>query len=75
MTTLLVNSDIPSTITAPDGTIWAIQERGVARFDGEHWTTYTTEDGLVDDRVTAIAIAADGAIWIATKGGVSRYTP
>ncbi|MFL7793948.1 MAG: two-component regulator propeller domain-containing protein, partial [Anaerolineae bacterium] len=71
----LAGGDIPSTVTAPDGTVWAIRERGIARSDGEHWTIYTAEDGLVDNNVTAIAVAADGTIWIATKGGVSKYTP
>jgi hypothetical protein len=71
----LVGGDMPTTVTAADGTEWAVAERGVARFDGEKWTTYTTEDGLVDDRVTGIALAGDGTIWIATRGGVSCYTP
>jgi ligand-binding sensor domain-containing protein len=54
--------------------VWAIRERGVARFDGEQWVTYTTENGLVDNDVSGIAVTPDGAIWIGTNdGGVSRF--
>ena len=38
------------------------------------WTTYTTDDGLADNDVRAIAVAADGAVWFGTEsGGVSRF--
>jgi len=37
------------------------------------WQTFTTENGLADNSVEAIAEAADGTLWFATKGGVSRY--
>jgi ligand-binding sensor domain-containing protein len=45
------------------------------RFDGQVWTRYTRADGLVDNRVQAIAVAPDGAVWIGTEHGVSRYIP
>jgi len=35
--------------------------------------TYTTADGLVDNRVNGIAIDAQGNVWFGTEGGVSRY--
>jgi len=42
--------------------------------DGETWITYTTDDGLAHNRVSAIAVAADGALWFGTGGGgVSRF--
>ena len=41
--------------------------------EGRRWTSYTTAQGLVDNRVTAIAITADGLLWIGTEGGISRF--
>ena len=36
---------------------------GVASFDGENWTTYTTADGLASNE-GEIAIAPDGTMWV-----------
>ena len=47
--------------------------RGLSRFDGETWTTYTIKDGLAHDDVWSIAVAPDGGLWFGTEGGgVSR---
>lgn len=37
------------------------------------WTTYTTADGLADNKVFSIAVDPDGALWLGTDGGVSRF--
>ena len=37
------------------------------------WTTYTTEDGLADNIVTAILEDREGNLWFGTPGGVTRY--
>jgi ligand-binding sensor domain-containing protein len=71
----LTGSDTPSTVVAPDGTVWGILDRGVSHFDGERWHTYTIENGLIDNDVRAVAIAPDGIVWIGTNGGLSSYTP
>ena len=71
----LRSGDILSTVVAPDGTSWAVRDRGVAHFDGERWIAYTAANGLLDDRVNGIAIDAEGVVWIATNGGISRYAP
>jgi sugar lactone lactonase YvrE len=36
---------------------------GIASFDGEAWTTYTTADGLASNE-GEIAIAPDGTVWV-----------
>jgi hypothetical protein len=35
--------------------------------------TYTEEDELPDDTVTAVAFAAEGTAWVGTGGGISRF--
>jgi DNA-binding NtrC family response regulator/ligand-binding sensor domain-containing protein len=47
---------------------------GVSRFDGEVFYNYTTDDGLADNTVTAIARDAEDNLWFGTfGGGVSRF--
>ena len=58
---------------ARDGALWFGTEGGVSRFDGESWTTYTTEDGLASNDVWSIAMTPDGALWFGARGGISRY--
>ncbi|HDY88308.1 MAG TPA: T9SS type A sorting domain-containing protein [bacterium] len=52
---------------------WFGTKGGVSSFDGSTWTTYTTEDGLVDNDVTAIAVDADNVKWFGTRNGVSSF--
>ncbi|GAB4546857.1 MAG: hypothetical protein Kow0063_41390 [Anaerolineae bacterium] len=56
-----------------DGTVWVGTKAGLLRFDGESWTTYTTEDGLVSNSVNALATEPDGVLWVGTNEGVSRF--
>ena len=67
-----------------NGNLWfGTHERGVVRYgvrmddtarQGKIFTTYTTEDGLANNTVNAIAVDEDGNPWFATNGGgVSRY--
>lgn len=44
---------------------------GVAKYDGEHLTYFTTEDGLPDNQVRRILEAADGRVWFETGRGLS----
>ncbi len=80
----LAGDRVLSAAVHPDGSLWfGTFGSGVSRFDpsptcgqgGEEvWATYTTADGLADDRVRAIAVAPHGALWFATfGGGISRY--
>ena len=47
-----------------------IQGHTVARFDGAAWTTYNSSNsGLPDSSVLAIAIDRDGSKWFGTEGG------
>jgi len=68
----------------PDGVIWfGTYGGGISRYaknngrlrltDGKEFVTFTTEDGLVHNRVFAIHRNPDGMMWFGTAGGVSRY--
>jgi ligand-binding sensor domain-containing protein len=56
-----------------DGSVWFGTYFSVLRFDGNKWTTFTTDDGLFDNDVTRIIMAKDGSMWFGTPYGVSRY--
>jgi ligand-binding sensor domain-containing protein len=50
------------------------EEQGVYRFDGNIWTHFTSEDGLVDNKICAITIDADDNVWFGSYDkGVSRF--
>jgi ligand-binding sensor domain-containing protein len=49
---------------------------GISRFDGNTWTTFTTTDGLLTDKITGVAQAPNGDLWCShpwPDGGISRY--
>jgi ligand-binding sensor domain-containing protein len=54
------------------GRIWVGTWKGVMRFDGEEWRTFTTHDGLGDDVVLGLYADEDG-VWVGTRQGVSLY--
>jgi ligand-binding sensor domain-containing protein len=82
----LAPTGIASIVAAPDNSVWVSYygwTYGISRFDGESpstnlqrdaWTTYTEDDGLPSNEVTAIAVAPDGALWVGTAAGtISRF--
>jgi signal transduction histidine kinase/ligand-binding sensor domain-containing protein/CheY-like chemotaxis protein len=49
-------------------------EDKLRRRDGQNFVTFTTKDGLADDRITSILEDREGNLWFGTYyGGVSRY--
>ena len=54
-----------------DGSMWFGVQSGVIRYDGQRWTTYSTQDGLFDAQVTSICVARDGSIWVASNQLIS----
>ena len=58
-----------------NNTKWIGTSAGVCRFDGETWTTFTTENsGLCDNKVNTIAVDSNNVLWFGTDNGVSKYT-
>jgi len=51
-----------------------VEEWGVYRYDGQSWTHFTTDDGLVDNKICDIAIGPDGDVWVGSfDKGISRF--
>ena len=46
---------------------------GLVMLDGERTTRYTTEDGLVGNRVFALARDSLGLLWVGTSSGLSQF--
>jgi signal transduction histidine kinase/streptogramin lyase len=57
-----------------EGFIWFGTDRGVSRYDGHEFVTFTTNDGLGSNFVQTIFQDRDGAMWFGTyEGGVTRF--
>jgi signal transduction histidine kinase/CheY-like chemotaxis protein/ligand-binding sensor domain-containing protein len=55
------------------GILWACTGRGVARFDGKEWVLrYSTQHGLPDAALLAMAFDSSGTMWVTGVRGVYR---
>ncbi len=72
-TPALPNNNILALAEGPDGAVWiGTDGGGVTRLEGGTTTTYTTDDGLVGNRVEALLVDRRGILWIGTRQGLSR---
>lgn len=56
------------------GNYWfATEGKGVIRYDGSSFTSFTTAEGLCSDFVWSVAEDRRGGIWFATRDGICRY--
>ena len=56
------------------GYIWfATWDNGASRFDGDAFQNFTTQDGLIDDRVFFIQKDRQERLWFGTSNGVCWY--
>ena len=58
-----------------DGTMWAATWKGLSRFNGRAFETFTVDDGLIDQWIYTLAVDEKGRIWAGTEGGITRYDP
>ena len=63
-----------SAIEVDNANLWVgTGGNGLFMFDGETWTGFTKEDGLICDTITALAISSNGTLWVGTSKGLSEY--
>jgi len=56
------------------GRLWAGTRNGLACWNGQDWKMYTTQDGLSENIIHAIAEDAVGNLWVGTENrGVDRF--
>jgi signal transduction histidine kinase/ligand-binding sensor domain-containing protein len=56
------------------GALWAgTAYGGVVRYRDGVFTTYTTKDGLADNRVVRVDEDAEGTVWVYTRTGLAQW--
>jgi ligand-binding sensor domain-containing protein len=53
-----------------NGYLWITTDKGVVRYDGYGFTTYTTRDGLSDNEVFEAFQDSKRRIWFSTLSGI-----
>lgn len=53
--------------------VWLGNAQGLYKIKGKTVTRFTTQNGLSDQQITALAEGTPGEIWIGTPTGVNRY--
>ncbi len=56
-----------------EGNVWFGTNGGVTKYDGEFFTNFTEQDGLINNDVWSIFIDSKGIIWIGTLQGACRF--
>jgi ligand-binding sensor domain-containing protein len=69
----LASDQVRAITMASDGALWFGTDKGLSRYDGTRWMTYTQKDGLVDDSVRAVLAGPGGVLWVGTDKGLSRW--
>ncbi len=52
---------------------FADESKGISRYDGTNFTSYTTADGLPSNLVRAIYTTSDGRLFFGSYGGLSHW--
>jgi len=56
-----------------EGNIWYASEKGLDRFRKLPVTTFSTKQGMPDERTTSVLATKDGSVWAATSNGLARW--
>ena len=67
----LINNSVNGLTIDQDQSIWFGTNNGVSMFDGDNWTSYTTE--LISTSITAIFASTNGDIWFGTDFGINTF--
>ncbi len=67
---------VGATDTGDERVYYATAGRGVSRFDGESWRSYTAPgELLLGNRIRSLALDKEGFIWVATEHGAQQFSP
>ena len=73
MSSELISNKVQAITIEDNGTIWAGTDKGISRFDGYNWISYTDIIGITDYAVFDMDVDIDKTIWFATNIGVLHY--
>ena len=70
----LPQDKVNAILQSRDGYLWLATQDGLARFDGDRFTIFNTQNtpGLATNGVEQLLEDSDGALWAAGSGGISR---
>ena len=71
----LAQDSVQAIAQTKDGYLWLGTEKGLVRFDGINFETFTPENtpGLKDSFIDTLYADSDGALWVGTRrGGLTR---
>jgi ligand-binding sensor domain-containing protein/signal transduction histidine kinase len=65
---------VQTMLGATDGALWiGSVDRGLWRWQNDHFTAFSKERGLPSDSINALAEDGAGRIWIGTEGGLAVW--
>ena len=67
----LPQSQVTSITQDNEGYLWVGTFGGLGRFNGKDFVTYSTKNGLLNNRISFLTVI-DNAIWVGHEGGISR---
>jgi ligand-binding sensor domain-containing protein len=69
----LPSTEVHDIMQDKKGYIWVATDRGVARFDGYSFESFTTTEGLSSNVVFRLSEGPDGRVWFAEMPGTLSY--
>jgi ligand-binding sensor domain-containing protein/tetratricopeptide (TPR) repeat protein len=69
----LVGREITKIAKDADDNYWVATKMALNKLSGNSWTTYTRDEGLLDNIVNDILLLDDGTLYFATGYGVSTF--
>lgn len=71
----LVSDEIHALLVDSQGILWIGTNRGIVRFDHQHWQRFQQNDQMVNINIKAIAEDAAHRLWFATENGLLQIDP
>ena len=69
----LIDDQVTDLLLDSNGNLWIATKRGLSRFDGNVFHSFTTEEGLPNNHIRCLFEDSRGYLWLGTDGGVAHY--